>query len=114
MGRTGRARAPQGGGEPEDGHFPLVVTALSTGAALLLFFTTTVPALGEHRHLQDTALDHVHRAETDRAALERETRRRAALQIDPQAILVELDRRGIRATAMAEEPAEDAAAGDGR
>ena len=104
--RSGRQRAAVGGqsrlGLPQrqraavgEGVFPLLVACVSTVLALLLFFSETVPALGEYRHLQeveDQRFELDHRLFEE---LETESLHRIGLQIDPQQILLELDRRGV-------------------
>ncbi|MCB9869742.1 MAG: hypothetical protein H6837_07785 [Planctomycetes bacterium] len=88
------------GGSP----FPLVVTLLSTVGALLLFFSTTVAALSEQRALRLVENARQAREATLRRTLEDEARQRAALDLDLQSLMVELDHRGIFAGALLSEP----------
>jgi hypothetical protein len=99
--------------------FPLIVAATSTGIAVALFFSTTVPALDEHRALRSIDGQRHAQEQALRRELDADTELRMSLRVDPQAILVELDRRGVLPEAIqagAAPPAPDPAAtpGEGR
>ena len=76
-------------------RFPLALAALCGAAALALFLTGTVPALAESEQLEALEQDRaepLQRLWTESVDL---TGRHRALDSDPQAILVELDRLGL-------------------
>ncbi len=84
-----------GSSRPVPGHaFPLWITGFGLAIALLLFFSTTVQALQEHRSLR--------RVEAERQALHQQLHQatrsfavqQVSLEYDIQALLVELDRLG--------------------
>lgn len=83
--------------------FPLVVAALSTGAALLLFFSGTVPAMQEDQHLREVEAGRARIQDEFWTELDSEVSNRLAWKIDIQSLLVELDRRGIDTWAILNE-----------
>ncbi len=97
-GRTGQGSAPAE--DATDGGFPLVVAALSTIAALALFFTSTIPAIQEHQHLQQVEVERQQLHTTLWQELDAASTLQMALRIDIQSLLVELDRQGIFAGAI--------------
>jgi hypothetical protein len=105
MGRTSRAATAQahtGTGRPGGTApaFPLVVALFSTVTALGLFFSTTVPAIAELRHLDRVQHDRVKDQWDLTRALEQDALHRIGLELDPQTVVAELDRRGIFAGAL--------------
>ena len=97
-GRTGQGSAPDE--TAADGGFPLVVAALSTLAALALFFTSTIPAIRESQYVQRVELERQQLHTMLWQELDAAATLRMALRIDIQSLLVELDRQGVFAGAI--------------
>jgi hypothetical protein len=68
---------------------------MSTIAALLLFFSATVPALQENRHLRRVEVERQQEHTRLWWELDGESAKQMALRIDVQNLMVELDRQGI-------------------
>jgi hypothetical protein len=101
MGRRSRARTDHLeredlGTESHAGSaFPLVVTGLSTAAALLLCVSGTIPTMQAERHLDEVETERARMHRELWAELDADVSHRMARQIDIQNLLVELDRRGV-------------------
>ena len=93
-----------------DENAPLVVAALSTIAALALFFTATVPAIREERYLNRVEVERQQLHTRIWQELDRAAAQQMALQIDIQSLLVELDRQGIYAGPIVDAPPDPTAA----
>ncbi len=88
------------------GTFPLWIALLSTVAALLLFFNTTVPAIAEMHFLREVEQQ---RRQLDTGLgreIERDSLHRLGLEADLQSLLVELDKRGIPLQSIASDPTD--------
>ncbi len=91
----GRGGDPVAAPTDERAGFALAIAALSTTAALALFFTATVPAMQEDHFLRDVEAEREEQRKTLWGDLDAETSSEAALEVDIQSLLVELDRRGV-------------------
>ncbi|MEM7204271.1 MAG: hypothetical protein AAF628_28690 [Planctomycetota bacterium] len=92
--------------DSEPRRFPLAVTVLCGGAALALFFFSTVPAVTERDRLRgleasrQDLLDILQQESATQGATA------AALEVDPQAVLVELDKLQLTPGDLLEEDSE--------
>lgn len=99
MGRTSRSNRSASGQQHDTsftgGAFPLWISLGSTIAALILFFSATVPAIAEMRYLGEVAHERIRFDEQLSEELDRDALHRIGLEYDLQTLLVELDKRGI-------------------
>ena len=81
--------------EPDERRFPLAVFTACSGMALVLLITTTMPAVLENRALRAGEEERQRKLEALEADVRSLRGRAAALDVDPQQVLVELDRHGL-------------------